>query len=583
MGDAVKLSKVEGIRLSKVEAIKRESRYLRGSIAEELRQDSSRFSEADYQLLKFHGTYEQHDRDTATQRKQRGLEKDYQFMVRLKVPGGRLTADQYLAVDELAGRYANGSLRITTRQGFQLHGVIKRNLKATIAEINAAAITTLGACGDVVRNITTSPAPIRDPVHHELERNAKLLTEKLLPRTRAYHEIWVNGEKVALNGDEAEPEPIYGNTYLPRKFKIGLTIPEDNSIDVLTHDIAIIALFEGEELTGYNLALGGGMGMTHNKPNTYPRLATPVAFVEPDDLVPAVQAVVKLQRDHGDRSDRKHARLKYVVEEKGAEWTKATLERYLGHALGPPRPMPPLQVPDHTGWHPQGDGKWYLGVPVSSGRIVDRKGERLRTALREAVGRFRLDPVLSPQQDILLSNVAPEDRAEVEATLKGHGVLLAEDLSPVRLNALACPALPTCGLALTEAERVKLPLIAEIEDALRRHGLERERMSVRIVGCPNGCARPYTGDIGLVGRMPGYYALYVGGDFEGTRLSHRLVDKVALKDVVATLEPLFAFFARERRPGEAFGDFCHRHGPERLAPLLAVTDQAMGERRTGTA
>ncbi len=554
---------------SKVEHFKRESRYLRGTIAEELASDASQFSEANFQLLKFHGTYEQYDRDTATARKQKGLEKEYQCMVRIKIPGGRLTADQYLAMDDLAERYANGTLRITTRQGFQVHGVIKSDLKATIADINAILLTTLGACGDVVRNITTSPAPIRDAAHQRLERDAKLLTKNLLPRTRAYHEIWVNGEKVELNEDENEEiEPIYGDTYLPRKFKIGLTIPEDNSIDVLTHDIAIIALFEGDELEGYNLALGGGMGMTHNKPKTFPRIATPIAFVEPDDLVAAVVAVVKLQRDYGDRSDRKHARLKYVVEEKGAEWTKATLERYFGRALAPPRPMPPFQVPDHTGWHPQGDGKWYLGVPVSSGRIVDRDGERLRTALREVIGGYRLDPVLSPVQDILLSNVAPEDRAKVEATLKEHGVLLAEDLSPVRLHALACPALPTCGLALTEAERVKLPLIAEIEGLLRRYGLEGERMSVRIVGCPNGCARPYTGDIGIVGRMPGYYALYVGGDFEGTRLSTRLLDKVALEDVAATLEPLFGFFACDRLPGERFGDFCHRHNPEFLRGVV---------------
>lgn len=569
MTNPTEISPTASRKPSKVENFKQESRHLRGTLARELASDTSQFSKADAQLLKFHGTYEQYDRDTATARKQKGLQKEYQCMVRVKIPGGRLTADQYLAMDDLAERHANGTLRITTRQGFQVYGVIKSDLKATIGQINAILLTTLGACGDVVRNITTSPAPIRDAAHQRLERDANLLTKNLLPRTRAYHEIWVSGEKVEFNEDESEEiEPIYGSTYLPRKFKIGLTIPEDNSIDVLTHDIASIALFKGDELEGYNLALGGGMGMTHNKPKTFPRLATPIAFVEPDDLVAAVVAVVKLQRDYGDRSDRKHARLKYLVEEKGAEWTKATLERYFGRSLAPPRPMPPLQVPDHTGWHPQGDGRWYLGVPVSSGRIVDRGGERLRTALREVIGRYRLDPVLSPVQDILLSNVAPKDRAKVEATLKEHGVLLAEDLSPVRLNALACPARPTCSLALAEAERVKLPLITEIEGLLRRHGLEHERMSVRIVGCPNGCARPYTGDIGLVGRMPGHYALYVGGDFEGTRLSTRLLDKVALEDVAATLETLFGFFASDRVPGERFGDFCHRHDPEFLRGLV---------------
>ena len=328
-------------------------------------------------------------------------QKEFQFMIRLKIPAGRLTADQYLAIDELAGRYANGSLRITTRQDFQLHGVIKKNLKATIAEINATLLTTLGACGDVVRNITTSPAPIRDAVHQQLERDAKLLTEKLLPRTHAYHEIWLDGER--LDTGEEEVEPLYGATYLPRKFKIGLATPDDNSIDVLTHDIGIIALFDGERLTGYNLALGGGMGMTHNKPKTYPRLATPLVFVEPDGLVPAVEAVIKLQRDYGGRSDRKHARLKYLVDDMGVEWIKAKLEEYFGAPLSGPRPMPEFKVVDHLGWHPQGDGRWYLGIPVSSGRIVDRDGQPLRTALREVIAEYRLDPILTPAQDIILS------------------------------------------------------------------------------------------------------------------------------------------------------------------------------------
>ncbi|MCH7932109.1 MAG: NADPH-dependent assimilatory sulfite reductase hemoprotein subunit [Proteobacteria bacterium] len=553
-------------KLSKVEHFKQESRYLRGTIAEELTSDTSQFSEANSQLLKFHGTYEQYDRDTATARKQKGLEKEYQCMVRIKIPGGRLTADQYLAIDELAGRYANGSLRITTRQGFQLYAVIKKNLKATIAEINATLLTTLGACGDVVRNITTSPAPIRDAVHQQLERDAKLLTDKLLPRTHAYHEIWLDGER--LDTGEEEVEPLYGTTYLPRKFKIGLATPEDNSIDVLTHDIGIIALFDGERLTGYNLALGGGMGMTHNKPKTYPRLATPLVFVEPDGLVPAVEAVIKLQRDYGSRSERKHARLKYLVDDMGVEWIKAKLEEYFGAPLSGPRPMPEFKVVDHLGWHPQGDGRWYLGIPVSSGRIVDRDGQRLRTALREVIAEYRLDPILTPAQDIILSDADPEHRTRIEDALKSYGVSLAEDLSPVSRFALACPALPTCGLALTEAERVKLPLIAEIEEVLARYGLAQERMSIRITGCPNGCARPYTGDIGIVGRMPGYYALYVGGDFEGTRLSNRLLDKVPLGEIAATLEPLFAFYACERLPGERFGNFCHRQKPEFLRHLL---------------
>ena len=552
---------------SKAETIKSGSDYLRGTIAAELSRGSSQFSADDAQLLKFHGTYQQHDRDTATARKQQGLEKEHQFMIRVKIPGGRLTADQYLCLDDLAGRYANGTLRITTRQGIQFHGVLKADLKSAIADINETLLTTFGACGDVVRNITTTPAPIDDAVHRRLERDARLLSLSLLPKTRSYYEIWLDGERVPTAGDEVV-EPLYGNTYMPRKFKIGLATPDDNSVDVLTNDLGLIALFEGDRLLGYNLALGGGLGMTHNKPKTYPRLATPVAFVEPDDLVAAVEAVLKLQRDHGDRSDRRHARLKYLVDDRGLEWIKTTLEGYFGAPLAAPRPMPPLQVPDHMGWHPQGNGSWYLGIPVSSGRIADHSGERLRTVLRELISHYRPDPVLMPDQNILLGNIAAESRSAIESDLKRQGVRLADELAPVQRWALACPALPSCGLALTEAERVKNQLIDGIESALTNHGLERERLSVRITGCPNGCARPYAGDIGIVGRMPGFYALYVGGDFEGTRLNTRLLDKVALADIPAALEPLFELFARQREDGEGFGDFCHRCGPDRLLDAI---------------
>ncbi len=551
---------------SKVEHTKRASGHLRGTIRQELDSPSTHFSEADYQLLKFHGTYQQHDRDTATRRKQQGLEKEHQFMVRVRIPGGRLTAAQYLALDDLAGKYANGTLRVTTRQGIQFHGVLKENLARTIAEINGTLLTTLCACGDVVRNLMATPAPVRDAVHRRLAADAQMLSERLLPRSRAYHEIWLDGEPLAAG--VREEEPLYGDTYLPRKFKIALCAPADNSVDVLANDIGIIALFEGDELIGYNFALGGSLGMTHNKADTYPRLATLTAFVEADDLVRAVEAVIRLQRDHGNRSDRRRARFKYLIDEKGPEWTKSTFEEYFGDKLAPPRPMPPLAVVDHTGWHDQGDGRWYLGIPIESGRIGDDQDQRIRSGLREVIGKFGCNPVLLPSQDIILSDIAPNMRAEVERALRDHGIVLADGMTPLRRSALACPALPTCGLALTEAERVQQPLIAGIEAVLDRYGLIGERLSVRITGCPNGCARPYTGDIGIVGRMPGYYAIYVGGDFEGTRLSSRLLDKVALADIPDTLEPLFAEFARARATGEGFGDFCDRLGTERLQRLI---------------
>jgi len=550
---------------SKVEAMKRSSEGLRGVLAAGLADAAPAFDDDGYQLLKFHGIYQGYDRDSATERKQHGLDKEHQFMVRVRIPGGRLTARQYLALDDLADRYANGTLRVTTRQSIQFHGVIKRELKETIAAVNQALLTTLAACGDVVRTVTTVAAPIRDAAHRRLEADARALSTNLLPRTSAYHELWLDGERVAGLDEDA----LYGAAYLPRKFKIGLAQPEDNSVDVLTNDLAFIALYEGETLAGYNIALGGGLGMTHNNPKTFPRLATPVAFIAPEDLIAAAIAVVKLHRDHGDRSERRHARLKYLIAERGEAWAKAELEATLGKPLAPPRPMPAFAVKDHLGWHEQGDGKLYLGIPVASGRILDVPGgAQLKTALRALCRGFGADPILTPQQDVILSNIAPGDRLAIDTLLEGLGVPRAEQLAPVERWALACPALPTCGLALTEAERVREPLIAAIKQELSQAGLAGEQLSIRITGCPNGCARPYAGDIGIVGRMPGFYQLWVGGDFAGTRLNFPLLDRVAEAAIAAQLGVLFRCFAEERQPGEGFGDFCHRAGKERLAALF---------------
>jgi sulfite reductase (ferredoxin) len=546
--------------VSKAEAVKQQSRQLRGRLKEGLADLEAPFDNAGYSLLKFHGVYQGYDRDTATELKQKGESKRWQFMVRVRIPGGRLTAAQYLELDALADRYGDGTLRITTRQSIQFHGVLKRGLKQTIAAIDGALLTTLSACGDVVRTVTTVPAPIRDAVHARIEADARALSRRLLPTSGAYHEIWVDGTPVA----EEKPDPLYGDRYLPRKFKVGLAIPEDNTIDVLTNDLAIVARFDGERLEGYDFLLGGGHGMTHNNPNTWPRLATPVAFVEPEDLLEAAAAVVKLHRDYGDRGNRRHARLKYVIAEQGEDWARARLEEYLGKELAPPREPPVFAVPDHLGWHEQGDGWLYLGVPVASGRIA---GE-LRTALRGIVQEFGVDPILMPSQDIILSEIRPRHRAAIETRLRAAKVRLADDLLPVERWALACPALPTCGLALTEAERVQGEIVAPIAESLARYGLERERLSIRITGCPNGCARPYTGDIGIVGRMPGFYALFVGGDFEGTRLNQPFADKLALTEIAPALDRLFALFAKARRPGEGFGDFCHRLGQPALVAAI---------------
>ncbi|MBO0709743.1 MAG: NADPH-dependent assimilatory sulfite reductase hemoprotein subunit [Acetobacteraceae bacterium] len=555
---------------SAVEVLKEGSQFLRGMLADELAGPGTQVSEDGYNLLKFHGSYEQYDRDTATARKQRGEEKEYQFMVRVRMPGGRLTAAQYLALDELADRYGNGTLRLTTRQGIQFHGVIKQNLKPTIAAINRTLLTTQSACGDVVRNVMTSPAPVRDPVHARLEADARLLSSGLLPRSRAYHEIFLDGERL----NEPDSEPLYGPTYLPRKFKIALGIPDDNTVDVLANDLGFLLVFEGERLIGYNVAVGGGLGMTHNRPDTYPRLATIIGSVGPDDLLRAATAVIGFQRDYGNRTDRKRARLKYVLDDLGVEAVRAHLARDYDLPLAPALPMQPIAVPDLLGWHPQGDGGYWLGVPVPSGRVKDEDGVALRSALRRVVAEIGANPIVTPQQDLLLADIPEARRREVDAILAASGVTRAEDLSPLQRFALACPALPTCGLALTEAERVREPIVAGLQAALDTLGLGQERISLRITGCPNGCARSYAGDIGLVGRIPGHFAIYVGGDFEGTVLAQQLLNRVKQADIAQALTPLLVAWGHERRDGEGFGDWARRTGMEALTSLIAPSGKA---------
>lgn len=543
-----------------VEGIKASSDALRGTLAASFAdQEATHIGDADATLIKFHGSYQGYDRDSATERKQQGLDKEWEFMVRARIPGGTLSARQYLALDDLADAYGHGRLRVTTRQGFQFHGLAKGDLKPTIAGINEALLTTLAACGDVVRTVTATPAPYAGPVQQHLQAQARMLSKAMLPSTGGYHEIWLDKERVA-----GDPDPLYGDTYLPRKFKIGLATPDDNSVDVLTNDLAIVALYEGEALQGYNFLLGGGLGMTHNKPETYPRLATPICFVEPDDLLPAAKAVVAFQRDNGDRTNRKHARLKYVVAERGEAWVHQELERYFGRPLAAARPMPDFQVPDHMGWHDQGDGKWFLGLPIPSGRIENRGPWRLRAALRQVFERDLARPILMASQDMILADVAPENRSEIDVILAGHGVARAEDQTPLARWAMACPALPTCGQALNEAERIRIPLVSEMERVLARHGLEQEAIALRITGCANGCARSYNSEIGVVGRTARDYSIFLGGDFAGTRLNRLVFDRVPLEGVAPTLEPVLAAFAAGRREGERFGDFCHRLSNDEL-------------------
>ncbi len=556
-------------KLSAVETLKTESHRLRGTLAEELGAGGIQVSEDAYQLLKFHGSYEQFDRDTATERKQHGEEKEYQFMLRCRMPGGHMTAAQYLYFDRLADARANGSLRITVRQGIQFHGILKGDLKPAIAEINETLLTTMSACGDVVRNVMASPTPVRNARQARIEADARMLSEHLKPKTRAYYQIFLDETPTT----EDEDEPLYGPTYLPRKFKVGITHQADNTIDVLTNDLGIVALFQEDTLLGYNVAVGGGLGMTHNNARTYPRLATAVAFVGPNDLVRMVEAVIKLQRDHGDRTNRRRARLKYVVDDMGLPWLRETLADYYGSPFEDARPMR-LEVPDLLGWHEQGDGRLWLGIPVAAGRIVDGGTSRLRTALREIVKQYAPGIVMTPQQDVLLTGIAPHDRDSIDALIAQHGVVPAEAMSPMAQYALSCPALPTCGLALTEAERMHPEIVSGFDGLLARHGLTERRISVRITGCPNGCVRTYAGDIGIVGRMPGFYAIYVGGDFEGTRLSFKLREKVPHAEVISGFDPLFAAWSANGMGNEGFGDFCHRVGINSLLALLPSARQA---------
>jgi sulfite reductase (ferredoxin) len=552
--------------LSEVERVKHESGGLRGTLPGELAADTTHLSEEGKQLLKFHGSYEQEDRDQRRDRKKAGLEPAYQYMVRSKLPGGTMTADQYLTQDALADRYGDGTLRVTTRQGFQFYGIAKRDLRGTIHDLNQALVTTLGACGDVVRNVVSCSAPVAGTLRAQVAEWARVLSDALLPRTRAYHEIWVEGSQVTV--DEAPVEdPLYGTQYLPRKFKIAFAFPDDNCTDVFANDLGLVVIADGDRIEGFNVVVGGGMGMTHNKPETYPRLASPLGFVTPDELLEVARAIIGVQRDHGNRTNRKRARLKYLLDEQGVDWFRGEVEAALGRPLAPYRDVEVTGFHDHLGWHDQGDGRWFRGVWVESGRIHDEGELRLRTALRRIVRELRPNVYLTTQQNLLLVDVAPGDRGAIDAILRAHGVPAPGELPQLRRHAMACPAIPTCPLAVAEAERALPGVVAQLEGELAGMGLGEVPLAVRMTGCPNGCARPYTADLAFVGRSLGKYQVYVGGNLEGNRLAELYADLVPLDGIAALVRPLFARFRDERLPGERFGDFWARTG---LVPLDSV-------------
>lgn len=539
------------------EAIKANSRFLRGTIADGLtRVETGALSDDDQQLTKFHGIYVQDDRDLRAERGRKKMEKAFIFMARMRVPGGVLTPAQWLSAEKIARERGNGTLRLTTRQTIQFHGIIKSNLRLAIQGLNDAMLDTIAACGDVNRNVIARVNPWQSRTHAEVYGLADAIGTHLLPKSRAWHEIWIDGEQ--LPGAEEEDEPIYGRTYMPRKFKIAVALPPNNDVDVFAHDLGFIAIEEGGAIVGYNVVVGGGMGMTHGEPDTFPRTGDIVGFCTPDQAVNVAEKVVTVQRDFGNRSDRKHARLKYTIERIGLAEFRAELERRLGHALAPAHDFAFTGNGDRLGWAEGDDGRWHLTLFMENGRVRDQGDRRLLSGLHaiaeRGFGRF----ILTPNQNLVVADVPAELRGEVDALVREYG--LDASLSGLRRNALACVALPTCGLALAESERYLPALISRLEEELDRVGLAQEDITIRMTGCPNGCARPYLAEIGLVGRSPGVYNLYLGGAFDGVRMNKLYRKDVDEEGIVASLTPLFRDYAEHRSGGERFGDYAVRAG-----------------------
>ncbi len=557
---------------SAVERVKESSNRLRGGLAEELADPAPKFSPDNTVVLKFHGIYQQDDRDVRS----KGVE--HICMVRVSIPGGVLTAEQYLAMDEVCDVVANGTLRVTTRQGIQFHFVHKGDLKLLLATLNRQLLTTLAACGDVVRNVASCPAPDASRHRAEIRSHVERVARHFKPKSGAYYDLWLDGER-AVTASTADDEPFYGVAYLPRKFKIGFAYPDDNCIDVFTNDLGIVPVVEGNELVAFTLLVGGGMGRSHTDPTTFPRMATPLATVAPDELLEVSEAVVSVHRDHGNRADRDHARLKYLVEEWGIERFRREVEAVLGRRLRDPEPVSFAHASDHLGWHDQGDGRWYLGVKVENGRIVDRGHTRVRSALRAVARTVPVGVRLTSREDVLLTDVAEADRAEVDQILRDHGVVPAQAWVPLLRNSFACPALPTCGLALTESERALPGVLDQLHADLVELGLDGLDAHVRMTGCPNGCARPYTAEIGLVGRGKRSYDIHLGGEPVGIRLNRVFAENVPRDSLVEVLRPVLTHYRDHRHDGEGLGDFCHRVGVDRLRADLGNESWVRTRRR----
>jgi sulfite reductase (NADPH) hemoprotein beta-component len=554
-----------------VEDIKKSSARLRGTLLESLANPiTGALNEDDQTLIKYHGSYQQDDRDIREERRQQKLEPAHAFMIRTRTPGGVVTPEQWLKLDRIATTYAERGLRITTRQAFQFHGVIKRELKATMQAINGALIDTLAACGDVNRNVAVAANPHESAAHGFVHAQAAALSKHLLPNTRAYYEIWLDEERVAGSGEEEER--IYGDAYLPRKFKIGFAIPPYNDVDVFAQDLGFIAIVETNStgarvVVGYNVSIGGGMGATHGDPETYPRLADVIGFITPDQVTAIAEAVITTQRDWGNRALRKRARLKYTIDDRGLEAFKQEVERRAGFRLSEARSFDFLHNGDRFGWVEGDDGLWHLTLRIVAGRIWDREKPHL-SGLRE-IARALL-PICDPQhppefrmtanQNLVIANVPAGQRWHIDSLVASHGLGEHVQASPVLLNAIACVALPTCGLAMAEAERYLPDFLTQVETLLDKHALRDQPINIRLSGCPNGCSRPYLGEIALVGKAPGRYNLMLGASHQGTRLNTLYRENIDEVAILAALDPLFAQYASSRESGEHFGDFLVRTG-----------------------
>jgi sulfite reductase (ferredoxin) len=553
---------------SAVEVAKTASNYLRGDIATELVDGAAGFGKASVQLLKNHGTYQQDDRETRKKSADgKKSERQVSFMIRTCVPGGKLTAAQLLAALDMGDELGNGTIRLTTRQAIQHHGVVKGDLKTFMQHVHANQMTTLAACGDVERNIMCCPAPIHgDSVRDEMQAKVDELARHLAPRTRAYYEIWLTdpdtGEKSRVAGGPEMIEPIYGPTYLPRKFKTAFALPEDNCVDVYANDLGFLTIHEHGKILGYNVLAGGGMGVTPSAAKTFPALAKRLGFVPPDDVCAIAEAIVKVQRDFGNRSDRKTARLKYTIHTMGIDAFRAKVEEYFGKPLAPCHPADVHGFDDHIGWFPQGDGRFFYGFNVENGRIHDTGEFRLKTALRRILRDVKPDVRITSHQSLLFTDLAITDRERIAEILHAHGVKTSEEISTIRRWSMACVALPTCSLAVAESERVLPGLIDALEPEVAKLGLANDAFTLRMTGCPNACARPYNSDIGIVGRTAGKYTIFLGGRLLGNRLNEQYKDVVPFEELSREITAVLACYKAERQAGETLGDFCHRKGAD---------------------